>query len=151
LLGPIIQYLESYCSIFDTSHKKQLDYIHITIMTTKYDLEERLINFSVRVIDIVTIIPFSTTGKHLANQLARSGTSVSLNYGEAQSAESNKDFIHKMKMVLKELRETFICLKIIHRAGLCKSSEQINNAMVENNELISIFVKSVQTAQKRLS
>lgn len=90
-------------------------------------------------------------GSHLAGQLIRSGTSVSLNYGEAQSGESRKDFIHKMKVVLKELRETFVCLKIIYHAKLYKDMSDMDKAMTENNELISIFVRSVETAQKNLS
>ena len=89
-------------------------------------------------------------GNHLSGQIIRSGTSVSLNYGEAQSGESRKDFIHKMKIALKELRETFACLKIIHRTKLYKSEILIKKALKENNELISIFVKSVETAQKNM-
>jgi len=71
----------------------------------KFDLEERLIDFSVLIIEIVNDMPNSKVENHLSGQLVRSGTSVSLNYGEAQSGESRKDFIHKMKVVLKELRE----------------------------------------------
>ena len=114
----------------------------------KYDLEERLIEFSILIIEIVNEMPNSKAGNHLSGQLVRSGTSVSLNYGEAQSAESKKDFIHKMKVILKELRETFICLKIIHRSKLYKTETKIIKAKKENNELISIFVKSIETAQK---
>lgn len=102
----------------------------------KYDLEERLIEFSVLIIEIVNGMPNSKAGNHLAGQLARSGTSVSLNYGEAQSAESRKDFIHKMKVILKELRETFVCLKIIHRSKLYKTDKKIVKAKKGNNELI---------------
>ena len=116
----------------------------------KYDLEERLIEFSVLIIEIVNEIPNSKAGNHLSGQLVRSGTSVSLNYGEAQSAESRKDFIHKMKVILKELRETFVCLKIIHRCKLYKTENKIIKAKIENNELILIFVKSIETAQKNL-
>jgi len=114
----------------------------------KYDLEERLIDFSVLIIEIVNEMPNSKAGNHLSGQLVRSGTSVSLNYGEAQSAESKKDFIHKMKVILKELRETFVCLKIIYRSKLYKTEKKIIKAKKENNELISIFVKSIETAQK---
>ena len=116
----------------------------------KYDLEERLIDFSVLIIEIVNEMPNSKAGNHLSGQLVRSGTSVSLNYGEAQSAESRKDFIHKMKVILKEFRETFICLKIIHRSKLYKTESKIIEAKKENNELISIFVKSIETAQNNL-
>jgi len=83
----------------------------------KFDLEERLINFAVMIVRICE----SIAANHLAGQLIRSGTSPSLNYGEAQSGESRKDFIHKIKIVLKELRETYACLKIIHRSKLQKS------------------------------
>ncbi len=114
----------------------------------KSDLEERLVDFSVLIIEISNLINNTRAGNHLSGQIIRSGTSVSLNYGEAQSGESKKDFIHKMKIVLKELRETFICLKILQKASLCKSAEKLQTALQENNELISIFVKSVQTAQK---
>ena len=117
----------------------------------KFDLEERLIDFSVLIIEIVNEMPNSKAGNHLSGQLVRSGTSVSLNYGEAQSGESRKDFIHKMKVVLKELRETFICLKIIHKTKLYKTEVKIEKAKKENDELISIFVKSIETAQKNLN
>jgi len=117
----------------------------------KYDLEERLIEFSVLIIEIVNEMPNSKSGNHLSGQLVRSGTSVSLNYGEAQSGESRKDFIHKMKVVLKELRETYICLKIIHKTKLYKTETKIAKAEKENDELISIFVKSIETAQKNLN
>ena len=116
----------------------------------KYDLEERLIEFSVLIIEIVNEMPNSKAGSHLSGQLVRSGTSVSLNYGEAQSAESRKDFIHKMKVILKELRETYVCLKIIHRGKLYKTEKKIVKAKKENNELISIFVKSIETALQNL-
>lgn len=70
-----------------------------------------------------------------------------LNYGEAQSAESKKDFIHKMGICLKGLRETFNCLKIIERANLTSNAELINKLKIEVNELISIFVSSIKTAK----
>ena len=114
----------------------------------KFNLENRLVEFSVFIIEIINEMPNSKAGNHLSGQLVRSGTSVSLNYGEAQSGESRRDFIHKLKVVLKELRETFVALKIIHLAKLYKSEGKIIKAKKENNELISIFVKSVETAQK---
>lgn len=117
----------------------------------KFDLEKRLIKFSVLIIEIVNEIPGTRAGNHLSGQLVRSGTSVSLNYGEAQSGESRKDFIHKMKVILKELRETYICLEILLLGKLFKSAEKIIKAKTECNELISIFVKSVETAQRNLN
>ena len=117
----------------------------------KYDLEERLILFAVSVIEIVEEMPNSRAANHLAGQLLRSGTSPALNYGEAQGSESRKDFIHKMKIALKELRETNVCLKIIYRTKNFKSKEKIEAALAETNELLSIFVKSVKTALKNNS
>jgi four helix bundle protein len=117
----------------------------------KFDLEERLIDFSVLIIKIVGELPSTKAGLHLAGQLVRSGTASALNYGEAQSGESRKDFIHKMKIALKELRETHICLKIIKRSNQMTSNALIDNAIIENNELISIFVRSIETAQKNLN
>ena len=117
----------------------------------KFDLEERLINFAVLIIEIANELPNTKAGNHLSGQLVRSGTSPALNYGEAQSGESRKDFIHKIKVVLKELRETLVCLKIIFKTKMYKSINTIQFAMKENNELISIFVKSVETAQKNLN
>ena len=117
----------------------------------KFDLEARLINFTVLIVEIAGSITNTKVGNHLSGQIIRSGTSVSLNYGEAQSGESRKDFVHKMKIVLKELRETFICLKIIQRTKLYKSEILIKKALKENDELISIFVRSVETAQRNMS
>jgi four helix bundle protein len=116
----------------------------------KFDLEERLINYSVLITEIVEAMPSTRAGNHFAGQLIRSGTSPALNYAEAQSGESRKDFIHKLKIVLKELRETIVCLKIISRTKLHKSGETIRNVINESNELISIFVKSIETAQKNM-
>ena len=114
----------------------------------KFDLEERLVDFAVLIIDVAEKMSNTKAGNHLSGQLLRSGTSPALNYGEAQSGESRKDFIHKMKIALKELRETHVCLKIIHKTKLYHSEEKLNFTMNENNELISIFVKSIATAEK---
>jgi len=117
--------------------------------TKKYDLETRLIDFAVQIIALAESLPNSRTGSHLANQLVRSGTSPALNYGEAQSAESRNDFIHKMKIVLKELRETSISLQIIKRTGLSESAPRLSSVLDECRELIAIFAKSLQTAEAR--
>ena len=114
----------------------------------RYDLEDRLIDFSVRVINIVEKLQNTRTGNHIANQLVRCGTSPAPNYGEAQSAESRKDFIHKIKVCLKELRETKIWLKVIQRKNLTGDSEEVNDLLKESDELISIFVASVRTAER---
>ena len=116
----------------------------------KFDLEDRLVDFSVNLIQFCGTMPKRTAALNLSRQLERSGSSVSLNYGEAQSAESSKDFIHKMKIVLKELRESFVCLKVINRSGLYNSENKaiIEKLLDENNQLIAIFVASIITARK---
>ena len=110
------------------------------------DLEDRLVDFAVRIIGVVEVLPDTKAGNHIAGQLVRSGTSPAPNYGEAQNAESRNDFIHKMKVALKELRETLVWLKIIVRKPLCPPKRLIP-IIQENDELISIFVTSVKTAQ----
>ncbi len=112
----------------------------------KFELEDRLVEFSVCIINVSESLKDSYAAKHLARQIVRSGTSPALNYGEAQGGESKRDFCHKLKIALKELRETYVCLKIIRRTNLCKSNQLINVALQENNELIAIFVKSIKTA-----
>ena len=114
----------------------------------KYDLEERLIDFAVRIIRTAESLPKTKVGNHIAGQLIRCGTSPAPNYGEAQSAESIADFLHKMKVCLKELRETRVWLLMIVRARLIKPESKLESLIDENNELISIFVKSVNTAKK---
>ena len=110
------------------------------------NLEDRLVDFAVRVVNVVEALPDSKAGNHIARQLVRSGTSPAPNYGEAQSAESRRDFVHKMKIALKELRETHIWLKIIERKSLCEP-QRMPEILRECDELIAIFVKSVKTAQ----
>jgi four helix bundle protein len=117
-------------------------------MEKKYDLESRLIRFGNKAIDIAEGLPNSYTGNYLAGQLIRSSTSPLLNYGEAQSAESLADFIHKMKICLKELRETYNCLRLIEQRRWLKNSE-LELILRENNELIAIFSSSIITASKR--
>lgn len=114
----------------------------------KFDLEERLIDFSVVIIKISESVFNTRAANHIAGQILRSGTSPSLNYGEVKAAESRNDFIHKVKIILKELRETFVALKIIKRVPLTKNLILVESTLVECNELISIFVKSVDTARK---
>ena len=112
----------------------------------KYDLDERLIDFAASIISFVDSLPNTKPAAHLGGQLLRSGTSPSLNYGEAKSAESGKDFIHKMKVCLKELRESHNRLRILHSAKIFQSEQEILELIGECNELISIFVTSINTA-----
>jgi four helix bundle protein len=113
-------------------------------------LQDRLIDFSGRVIDVVEALPRSRAGNHIAAQLLRCGTSPAPNYGEAQSAESRDDFIHKLKVALKELRETFIWLRLIQRKELIRPTARLAPILRECDELISIFFTSVTTAQKNI-
>ena len=115
----------------------------------KFDLEERLINFAVRIIRAAESLPKTVVGKHIGGQIIRSGTSPAANYGEAQGAESRSDFIHKIKICLKELRETRIWLLMIVKASLTKPASKLDPLINENNELISIFVTSTKTAKQQ--
>jgi len=116
----------------------------------KQELENRLIDFAATIIIVASNFEKNYAGNHLAGQIIRSGTSLALNYGEAQSAESSKDFIHKMGVCLKELRESFVCLKIIEKANLTKDLNNLSIAKTEANELISIFVSSIKTAKTNM-
>jgi four helix bundle protein len=114
-----------------------------------WDLEERLLEFSVSVIRLVECLPKTCAGAHLGSQLMRSGTSPLLNHGEAESAESTDYFIHKLRVCLKELRETLRCLKLIERVPLVKDPNVLKPLLAENDELVRIYVASVRTAQSR--
>jgi len=115
----------------------------------EYNLEGRLIDFAVKVLNLVEQLPKGYAATHLGSQLVRSGTSPALNYGEAQAAESTKDFIHKMKICLKELRESSICLKIIKRKPFLEA-EIVDPTLKECGELVAIFTKSVKTAKANM-
>lgn len=113
------------------------------------NLEDRLIQFAIDVIIMCKKIDKSFASEHLAKQLIRSATSSALNYGEARSGESTNDFLHKMKICLKELRESFINMKIQKGAELVTDIDSLNKLLKENDELISIFVASVKTASSK--
>ena len=109
-------------------------------------LEERLINFAVRIVTLSANLPRTSAGKHIAGQILRSGTSPAPNYGEARGAESHADFVHKLRIVLKELNETSIWLRIIERSQLLRR-ELIKDIIGENAELCRIFIASLKTAR----
>ena len=117
-------------------------------MEKKFNLEERLIDFASNIIDVSEALPKTFAGNHLGAQLLRSGTSPALHYGEAQAAESPADFIHKMKVCLKELRETYNCLRLVHKKNWIK--ETYVSLLNESSEPVAIFVTSVATAQKNI-
>jgi four helix bundle protein len=111
-------------------------------------LEERLIDFAVRIINLSANLPRTAAGKHIAGQILRSGTSPAPNYGEARGAESQADFVHKLAIVLKELNETSIWLRIIARSGML-TERLIARLVQENNELCRILTASLKTARGR--
>ena len=111
-------------------------------------LEERLIEFEVRIIRIATNLPKTDAGKRIAAQILRSGTSPAPNYGEARGGESTADFIHKLRIVLKELNETHIWLRIIERSQLLDKN-LLGNILKENKDLCRIFSSSLKTARAR--
>lgn len=109
------------------------------------DIEERLIDFAVRIIRLCEAMPKTVAGKHLSGQLVRSGTSPAFNYGEARAAESKRDFVHKMRVVHKELNESNINLKIILRSELLPEAKLVS-IMDECEQLCRIVNASIQTA-----
>ena len=116
----------------------------------KYDLEDRLIDYAVRIIKLSEALPPTKAPRHVSNQiLRRSGTCAAPNYGEAQSAESKADFIHKLKIALKELRETKIWLKIIVKAKMIEPTSPLDSILQETTELIAIIFTSLKTAEER--
>lgn len=113
-----------------------------------YDLEERLVDFTCRMIDVVEALPMTRAGNYIAGQLVRACHSPTFNYGEAQGAESPKDFIHKMGIILKEVNECRVALKIIKRKEMIKPVKKIESIYKETEELIAIVAKSIITAKK---
>ena len=114
----------------------------------EFDLQERFVDYAVRIIKLSEALPETKAGKHVSMQILRSGTSSAPNYGEAQSAESRADFVHKLKIALKELRETEIWLKIIAKAKMISPASQVTPLLQETDELIAILFKSVESARK---
>jgi len=116
----------------------------------RQNIELRLVDFAAAIIKLSKKLKEDISLKILADQIFRSATSSALNYGEAQNAQSKKDFIHKASIVLKELRETHINLQIISKSGLYHDYEEISQLISENDELLAIFTASIITAKKNL-
>src|SRR5438128_958959 len=112
------------------------------------ELEERLIDFAVRIVNLSANLPKTPAGKHIAGQIMRSGTSPAPNYGEARGAESHADFVHKLRIVLKELNETLIWLRVIERSRILKP-ELLTEIIQENSELCKIFTTSLKTVRTK--
>ena len=113
---------------------------------SKFGLEDRLVDFACMCLEVCELLPSSKAGQNLEYQLSKSGTAPALIYGEAQAAESRADFLHKMKMVLKEIRESRVNLKIIKRKPVV-IHEKVEFAFNESNQLMAIFLKSIETAK----
>lgn len=115
---------------------------------SKYDLEDRLVEYTCRMIDVVEALPNTRSGNYIAGQLIKSCHSPTFNYGEVQAAESRADFIHKLGICLKELKECRTALKIIVKRQMIKPIERLQDVFKETEELIAIVAKSIDTAQK---
>ena len=113
----------------------------------RFDLEDRLLAFSARIIRLVDALPNTRAANHLAGQLLRSGTSPYGNHGEVEAAESRKDFVHKLKVCLKELKETRRWLRLINKAKMLPTQRMVS-ILEETEELIRIFFTSIRTAEK---
>ena len=115
--------------------------------TKKFDLEDRLVKFACMCLDVCDLLPNTKTGQNLEYQLSKSSTASALVYGEAQAAESKADFIHKIKVALKEIRESRVNLRIIIEKPVLQN-EKVQIAFKEANELMAIFLKSIETAKQ---
>jgi four helix bundle protein len=113
----------------------------------RFDLEDRLLEFSARIVWLVDALPNTRAANHIAGQLLRCGTSPYGNHGEVEAAESRRDFVHKLRVCLKELRETRRWLRLLFKAGLIPE-EKMAAILGETEELIKIFFSSVRTAEK---
>jgi four helix bundle protein len=117
----------------------------------EFDLENRFVEYTCRMIDVVEALPKTRTGNYIAGQLIKSCHSPTFNYGEVQAAESRNDFIHKMKVVLKELKECRIALKIVRKKEMIKPLNKLTSIFKETEELIAITAKSISTAKNNLN
>jgi four helix bundle protein len=114
------------------------------------EIEDRTIKFAVSVLKLIDVLPDCKSCNHLCGQLLRSSTATPLIYGEACAGESAQDFIHKMGVALKELKETRNCLKVIRAAEYCPDVKAVGSLLDENDQLIAIFGSSINTARKNL-
>jgi four helix bundle protein len=113
----------------------------------KYDLEDRLLEFAVNIVELTESLPSTRAGNHIAGQLLRCGTSPLSNHGEVEAAESRKDFLHKLRICLKELRETKRWLRLVGRLKL-ERAEDLSTCLNEAEELVKIFAASVRTTEQ---
>ena len=116
---------------------------------SSFNLQARLVTYAVAIIRLSETLPRKAAGRHICDQILRSGTSPAPNYGEAQSAESRNDFTHKLKIALKELRETYVWLQILQQSGIASSPAALEPLIGETNELIAIFATCIKTTMAR--
>jgi four helix bundle protein len=114
------------------------------------EFENRLIDFAVRVIKVANALPRNPAGKHIANQVLRCGTAAVPHYAEARGAESRADFVHKLKIALKELNECKVWIRMVCRAELLRAS-LLDGLLDENEQLCRILNASITTAKNRNS
>jgi four helix bundle protein len=114
----------------------------------RHDLEDRLLDFAVDVVELTESLPNTRAGNHIAGQLLRCGTSPLSNHGEVEAAESRKDFLHKLRICLKELRETKRWLRLVSRLKRLGEPANLPVCLNEIEELIRIFAASVKTAER---
>ena len=117
--------------------------------TQKFDLEERLLHYSAQILRLVESLANTRTANHVGGQLLRSGTSPYFNHGEAQAAESINDFVHKMRICLKELNESFRCLRLIKAVPLIKPPSKVDELLSKTEELIKIFFKHKNSREEQ--
>lgn len=114
---------------------------------TPEELSDRLLNFAAKIVEITDALPDTRSGRHIAGQLLRCGTSPAPNYEEACAAESRRDFIHKLGVTLKELRESRVWLKLIVKCKLL-AGNVTTPTITEADELCNIIGKSIVTAKQ---
>ena len=112
------------------------------------DISDRLLEFAVRIIQLVDALPNTPVGRHIGGQVLGSGTSPGANYEEARGAESKADFVHKLGIVLKELSETRYWIKVLIKSKLIPL-KRIQGVFSESDELCKIIGKSVITVKKK--
>jgi four helix bundle protein len=109
------------------------------------ELQERLVSFSAEIVDLTAKLPRTQRGSHISKQLLRCGTAAAANYAEARGAESRSDFIHKLRIVLKELNETSVWLQLIVKTCLLPRDKLVA-IVAENEHLCRIIAASIKTA-----
>lgn len=115
----------------------------------KYDLEDRLLDYAARIIQLIDALPRTRAANHVGDQLLRSGTAPLSNHGEAQAAESRDDFIHKLSIALKELKESRRWLRLVEKTRMIKDTEVLKHLLSETEELVRIFGASLRTSRSR--